>query len=51
VRADEQPTLAAPMEDPFRRHGARDATCCIERRLGFRDVDYLPAALGADCIH
>jgi long-chain acyl-CoA synthetase len=44
----EQPkSLAALLEDAFSRHAARDATCCMESRLSFRDIDHLSAALGA----
>ena len=35
------------LEDAFLRYGARDATCCMETRLRFRDVDMLSQALGA----
>jgi len=47
LRADRPQTLAALLEDAFRRHASRDATCCMESRLTFRDVDHLSAALGA----
>jgi long-chain acyl-CoA synthetase len=47
LNPDQPKSLAALLEDAFSRHAARDATCCMESRLSFRDVDHLSAALGA----
>jgi long-chain acyl-CoA synthetase len=47
LRSDRPRSLAALLEDAFRRYGARDASSCMESRLSFRDVDHLSTALGA----
>ncbi len=35
------------LESAFRKYGKRDALCCMDSRLTFRDVDELSAAFGA----
>jgi len=47
VRTDLFPSLAALLEDAFRRHARRDATCFMDQRLRFAELDELSAALGA----
>ena len=41
------PSLAALLEDAFRRHAARDALSFMDTRLRYRDVDEASEALGA----
>jgi long-chain acyl-CoA synthetase len=41
------PTLAAMLEDAFRRHSARDALSFMDTRLRYRDIDQASEALGA----
>ncbi len=47
VRTDTFSSLAALLEDAFRRHASRDAVCCMETRLRFRDIDDLSEAMAA----
>lgn len=47
LRSDRPHSLAALLEDAFRRHGSRDASSCLESRLSFRDIDHLSMAVGA----
>jgi len=47
VRTDTFPSVAALLEDAFRRHARRDATACMDSRLTYRDIDHLSEGLGA----
>ncbi|MFY9512761.1 MAG: long-chain-fatty-acid--CoA ligase [Rubrivivax sp.] len=47
IRTDLFPSLAALLEDAFRRHARRDAACFMDTKLSFRDIDQLSEALGA----
>jgi long-chain acyl-CoA synthetase len=47
VATDEFPSLAALLEDAFRKHARRDALCFMDTRLSFREVDQLSEAFGA----
>jgi long-chain acyl-CoA synthetase len=47
VRTDSFPSLAALLDDAFRRHAERDATAYMDCRLRYRDIDQLSEALGA----
>jgi long-chain acyl-CoA synthetase len=47
VRTDTFLSLAALLEEAFRRHASRDAVCCMDTRLRYRDIDSLSEALGA----
>ncbi len=40
-------SVAELLEAAFRRHPHRDALCCMDQRLSYRDVDALSDALGA----
>jgi len=40
-------SLTDLLESAFRKHGKRDALCCMDSRLTFRDVDELSSAFGA----
>ncbi|MBA4178031.1 MAG: long-chain fatty acid--CoA ligase [Leptothrix sp. (in: Bacteria)] len=40
-------SVAELLESAFRRHANRDALCCMDRRLRYRDIDELSSALGA----
>ncbi len=39
--------LAEVLEAAFRRHPKRDALCCMDSRMSFRELDELSASLGA----
>ncbi len=39
--------LADVLEAAFRRHPKRDALCCMDSRMSFRELDELSASLGA----
>ncbi len=47
IATDLYPSLAALLEESFRKHARRDALECMDVRLRFRDVDELSQALGA----
>jgi long-chain acyl-CoA synthetase len=47
VRTDIFPSLAALLDDAFRRHAQRDATAYLDSRLRYRDIDHLSEAFGA----
>ena len=40
-------SLADLLESAFRKHSKRDALCCMDSRLSFRDIDDMSAAFGA----
>ena len=40
-------SLTELLESAFRQHARRDALCCMDSRLTFRDVDELSTAFGA----
>ena len=40
-------SLTELLESAFRKHAKRDALCCMDSRLSFRDVDELSTAFGA----
>jgi len=40
-------SLADLLESAFQKHAKRDALCCMDSRLSFRDVDELSTAFGA----
>ncbi|SHL91763.1 long-chain-fatty-acid--CoA ligase [Rhizobacter sp. OV335] len=40
-------SLVELLDESFRRHAARDAAVCMERRLTFREVDEMSSSLGA----
>jgi long-chain acyl-CoA synthetase len=40
-------SLADLLDEAFRKHAARDAMACMDRRLKFRDIDELSQAFGA----
>jgi long-chain acyl-CoA synthetase len=40
-------SLAELLESAFRKHAKRDAVCCMDSRLSFRDIDELSSALAA----
>jgi long-chain acyl-CoA synthetase len=39
--------LAEVLEAAFRRHAKRDALCCMDSRMSFRELDELSGSLGA----
>ncbi len=39
--------LAEVLEAAFRRHASRDALCCMDSRMSFRELDELSSSLGA----
>jgi long-chain acyl-CoA synthetase len=47
VQIDTFPSLAAMLDDAFRRHAHRDATAYLDSRLRYRDIDTLSESLGA----
>jgi long-chain acyl-CoA synthetase len=47
AQVDAFKSLSELLEDAFRRHGQRDAACCMDTRLRFSDIDSLSQALGA----
>ena len=47
ITTDLYPSLAALLEEAFRKYARRDATVCMDERLRFKDVDDLSQALGA----
>jgi long-chain acyl-CoA synthetase len=47
VQADLFPSLAALLEDAFRRHAKREAAVCMESRMSYRELDEVSAAIGA----
>jgi long-chain acyl-CoA synthetase len=40
-------SLADLLESAFRKHARRDALCCMDSRLSYRDIDELSSACGA----
>ncbi|WP_457335982.1 long-chain-fatty-acid--CoA ligase [Rhizobacter sp. P5_C2] len=40
-------SLVELLDESFRRHAARDAAVCMERRLTFREIDEMSSSLGA----
>jgi long-chain acyl-CoA synthetase len=44
---DAYPSLAALLEEAFRRHPRRDACACMDSRMSFRELDQLSEAFGA----
>ncbi len=40
-------SVAELLESAFRRHAQRDALCCMDQRLKFRDIDEMSQAMGA----
>ncbi|MCU0932795.1 MAG: AMP-binding protein, partial [Serpentinimonas sp.] len=40
-------SVAELLESAFRRHAQRDALCCMDQRLRFRDIDEMSQAMGA----
>ena len=47
IPVDSYPSLAALIEESFQRWASRDAAVCMNRTLGFRQIDELSQALGA----
>ena len=47
ARVDAYPSLAALLEEAFRRHPRRDASACMDSRMSYRELDQLSEALGA----
>lgn len=46
ISTTEFPSLGALLEDAFRRHARRDALCCLDSRLSYRELDDLSSSLG-----
>lgn len=40
-------SVAELLESAFQRHAQRDALCCMDQRLKFRDIDEMSQAMGA----
>ncbi|MBL8306936.1 MAG: long-chain-fatty-acid--CoA ligase [Rubrivivax sp.] len=47
ARLDAYANLADLLEQAFRRHPQRDAACCFDVRLRYRDIDEMSQAFGA----
>lgn len=47
VSFDEFESVGALLEDAFRRHARRDALCCMDARVTYRELDETSAAVGA----
>jgi len=47
ARIDAYPSLAALLEEAFRRHPRRDALICMDQRMSYRELDQLSEAFGA----
>ena len=47
VRTDTYASLNDLLEESFSRHAQRDAACCMDSRLTFRDIDEMSRAMAA----
>jgi long-chain acyl-CoA synthetase len=47
AQVDAFPSLAALLEDAFRRHARRDAAVCLDTRMRYSELDEASAAFGA----